>query len=119
ERRLVGAVRSTETDAIASDDASRDILDDGLPVLRALRSRSGFCIHEALGHVPGFEHEFSRCVRLFDPELYVSGLLAPRRPFRTHGHQRADAPFVSGPPRLDSLAQPRLFLGQLLVELLG
>ena len=38
--------------------------------------------------------------------------------FLAHRHQRADAPFVAGAPRLDAATQPRFFLRQALVEFL-
>ncbi len=71
-----------------------------------------------LGHSARFEHELARLVRLLCAHAHGADLIPPRRALLAHGHQRADAPFVSGTTRLDALPQPDLFLSQPLVELL-
>ena len=64
----------------------------------------------------GFEHQLAG---LFRPSPVHRGLeaggadrLAAGCPFRAHRLERAHAPFVSRPARLDPLAQPGFFLRQ-------
>ena len=104
QRRFARAVRSDQANPIAADDTRRKIPNH--------RVRS-----ECLRDMVGLEHNLARRVSGFDLQAYGGRLLASRRPLLPHGHQRADAPFVARPPRLDALAQPRFLFRQALVEL--
>ena len=73
---------------------------------------------ERLADVLRFEHDLTRRLAALDLKTDRAGSLAPSRPLLTHGHQRANPPFIPRPPRLDALAQPRFLTRQPLVELL-
>ena len=66
----------------------------------------------------GLEHQPSRHVGLLDLQAHRGHLLAARRAFVAHRHERAHAAFVPRPAGLDALPQPDLLDGQTLVELL-
>ncbi len=65
-----------------------------------------------------FKDELRRLLRLLDLQPDVAHLPASRRALGPHRLQRLHTAFVSRPPRLDALAQPHFFLGELPVELL-
>src|SRR5688572_6739814 len=102
-RRLARPVRTDEADAIAADDARREIANDRGPAKTA-------------GDALRLEHHPAGGVRLLDLHPDGAGRRAVRRALRAQRHQRVHAPFVTRPPRLDAAAQPRLLLGKLLVQ---
>ncbi len=102
--RLAAAVRPDQANPIAAHDARGKVRNHRLRSVR-LRDRVGF------------EDELTGRSGRLDLQTDRRGLLASRRPFLTHRHQRANPPFVARPPRLDALTQPRFLLRQALVEL--
>ena len=103
QRRLAGAVRTDQADAVAAQDPHREVRMTGTP-------------SNALLTPLGLEHQLAGASPAVDRQPHVAGLRAVRRALGAQLHQVLDAPFVPRPPRLDALAQPRLFLRQLLVE---
>ena len=66
----------------------------------------------------GFEHQLAAGLCDAGLQAHLTRLHASAGAFGPHGQQRLHAAFVPGAACLDALAQPGLFLGQLLVELL-
>ena len=64
----------------------------------------------------GFDHHLAGALGLLDLHLGLAGQVATTREVLAQGIQRAHAAFVAGPPSLDTLANPGLLLGELLVE---
>ena len=106
QRRLAGAVRADEADAIAAHDACGEGLNPELGAWKRFRDTIDF------------EHQFARRIRRLRLQAHAARLLAPLGAFRTHRHQRADTSLVARAPRLDALSQPGFLFGELLVEAL-
>ena len=106
QRRLAGAVRSDEPDAIAADDAGREAFHDrlaavGLRDVGRPRTRRG-PIARPHRHAAARSRTSSA----------ARGALLP------HRQQGAHASFVAGAPRLHAAPEPGFFLREALVELL-
>ena len=72
QRRLAGAVRADEADAIAAHDARREVL------------RPPAVPSYAFEIPLGLEHQLARLLGLLDLQPHVADLLAPRRALRAH-----------------------------------
>ena len=103
--RLSGAVRSDQPDAIAADDARREVADDRPAAVR-------------LGEVARLEDDVAGAIGRLDMQAHVAGHGPPRGALLAHRHQRADAPFVAGAARLHAATQPGFLLREALVEFL-
>ena len=87
--------------------------------MRVEKSRTTGPSPNVLADALGLEHQLARRLGALRPAAArCRDLVAARGALLAHRHQRVDAAFVARPPRLDALAQPHFFLGQLLVELL-
>ena len=107
QRRLAGAVGSDEADAIPAQDALRVVAHD----LKGARLR-----RERLGHMVRLEDQPARRLARVDRQAHVPAGRALGGALGAERHERADTALVAGPPCLDALPQPRLFLLELLVE---
>ena len=103
-RRLTGAVRPDQAEAIAAHHARGEVADDEM--IRVVKA-----------HVFRFEHHLAGGFALLDLQAHVPGARAPLGALRAHGHQRLDASFVTRAARLHAAAQPHFLARHLLVEL--
>src|SRR5690606_41989720 len=92
-----------EREAVAAQDAQREIVDDAL-------------VAEALRHVDQFRDELARAFAGVDAHLHLAHALAPFAAFAAQAFQAAYAAFVARAARFDAFADPRLLLRPELVE---
>src|SRR5262249_31494770 len=104
ERRLTRAVRANEANAIAAHDRRRETASDGTI---AVREADVACV----------DHQLPRSFGFLGLQTYGAYALASRLAFDAQCFERANTAFVARPTRLDSSANPHLFLRELLVEL--
>src|SRR5690554_5682671 len=70
-----------------------------------------------VAHSGKLNNALAATLAAIDPEACPALYLAPLTTLTTHLLQRPYPPFVTGTPGLDTLAYPRLLLGEFLVEL--
>src|SRR5690606_9811926 len=104
QRRLSDAVVADYADTVAAHDAEREVVEE---LLAAERVRD----------VASLDHLAARkLVRLADQDPRAARTLDAFRSLGAHRLERTDSSLVAVLARLDALANPRLFLGKLLVE---
>ncbi len=101
---LAGAVAADQTDAVAALDLQGEVADHRL-------------VAEALGDMLQGHHPLAAALAAVHAEAGLALALAPLAALAPQLLQRPHPPLVAGAPRLDALTDPRLLLGQLLVEL--
>src|ERR1700694_971739 len=103
QRRLTAAVGTDDTDAVAAHDACGKI--------RNYRRRA-----EGVGHMGRFEHQLAGRRRILSPDFHLPDALTPFAALYAQLFERTYPALVARAPCLHALANPNLFLGQLLVE---
>ena len=103
ERRLSRAIRAHNTNAVSAGNFGRKPANQRRSIIR-------------IAHIGESCHQAPRTVRLGNLHVHVARSGAARCTFFTHFNERAHAALVTGPPRLDSFANPDFFFGQALVE---
>jgi hypothetical protein len=103
ERALPRAVRADQAEAVAAADDERQVLHHG-------------ALAEALAHALELGHELARAPARGNCELDAPQAFAPRGALGAQPLEALHAAFVARAPRLDTLADPGLFLRPELVE---
>ena len=106
QRALAGAVRADDADAVAAHDRQIDVA----------QHRATAELHAG---ALGLEHLAAGLGRLLQRDVDAADALASQAVFLAQPVQRAHAALVARAPRLHALADPHLFLRQLLVEQRG
>src|SRR5215813_4733493 len=101
---LAATVGTDDTDPIATEYGCRQPANDNIVAIS--ETHSAQVDYQFAGQCTGIEPEADLTRR--------SQSLAALSP---HGLQRPHSPFIARAPRLDALANPRFFFGQLLVEI--
>ena len=103
QRCFAAAIRAHDADAVPAGDFRRKAVQERCSVVR-------------IAHVGKTGDQAPRTVGLRNLHVHIARSGAARSAFFTHLDQRAHAALVTGPPRLDALADPDFFFGEALVK---
>jgi len=104
QRRLARSVRAHDADLVPAHDRGGEPADDRPALVRE-------------GDVVRADDQLPRPLRLLHLHAEAAGVLPPLASLHPQALQRTDAALVARAAGLDALADPRFFLGQLLIEL--